>query len=244
MASGNPFFDDLQSKPEIIDLSKNEDILDSESVNDPTQPATKPNLVVSSSVRELLECPVCLNAMYPPIHQCSNGHTLCSGCKPRVQCMYPYYSKLKHELQCSYRPYSCPYAGSECTVVGDIPFLVAHLKDDHKVDMHSGSTFNHRYVKSNPHEVENATWMLTVFSCCGQYFCLHFEAFQHGMAPVYIAFLRFMGDDNEAKNYSYSLEVRDSFDGLIIQRNMALFFSGGDRKELKLRVTGRIWKEE
>jgi E3 ubiquitin-protein ligase SIAH1 len=25
---------------------------------------------------------------------------------------------------------------------------------------------------------------------------------------------------------------------------MALFFSGGDRKELKLRVTGRIWKEQ
>lgn len=108
---------------------------------------------------------------------------------------------------------------------------------------------------------------LQVFSCFGQYFCLHFEAFQLGMAPVYIAFLRFMGDDNEAKNYNYSLEVggngrkmiwqgvprsirdghrkvRDSFDGLIIQRNMALFFSGGDRKELKLRVTGRIWKEQ
>jgi len=109
--------------------------------------------------------------------------------------------------------------------------------------------------------------ILQVFSCFGQYFCLHFEAFQLGMAPVYIAFLRFMGDDAEAKNYSYSLEVggngrkmtwqgvprsirdshrkvRDSYDGLIIQRNMALFFSGGDRKELKLRVTGRIWKEQ
>lgn len=106
-----------------------------------------------------------------------------------------------------------------------------------------------------------------VFNCFGQHFCLHFEAFQLGMAPVYMAFLRFMGDDNEAKNFSYSLEVgangrkliwqgvprsirdshrkvRDSHDGLIIQRNMALFFSGGDRKELKLRVTGRIWKEQ
>lgn len=106
-----------------------------------------------------------------------------------------------------------------------------------------------------------------VFHCFGQYFCLHFEAFQLGMAPVYMAFLRFMGDENEARNYSYSLEVgangrkliwegtprsirdshrkvRDSHDGLIIQRNMALFFSGGDRKELKLRVTGRIWKEQ
>uniref|UniRef100_A0A453S8T3 RING-type E3 ubiquitin transferase n=1 Tax=Aegilops tauschii subsp. strangulata TaxID=200361 RepID=A0A453S8T3_AEGTS len=181
--------------------------------------------------------------------------------------IFPYYSKLKHESQCNFRPYSCPYAGSECSVVGDIPFLVSHLRDDHKVDMHSGCTFNHRYVKSNPREVENATWMLTVFHCFGQYFCLHFEAFQLGMAPVYMAFLRFMGDENDARNYSYSLEVgangrkmiwegtprsirdshrkvRDSHDGLIIQRNMALFFSGGERKELKLRVTGRIWKEQ
>ncbi|KAG2657952.1 hypothetical protein PVAP13_1KG163600 [Panicum virgatum] len=185
------------------------------------------------------------------------------GC-PEV---FPYYSKLKHESQCNFRPYNCPYAGSECSVVGDIPFLVTHLRDDHKVDMHSGCTFNHRYVKSNPREVENATWMLTVFHCFGQYFCLHFEAFQLGMAPVYMAFLRFMGDENDARNYSYSLEVgangrkmiwegtprsirdshrkvRDSHDGLIIQRNMSLFFSGGDRKELKLRVTGRIWKEQ
>ncbi|MBA0685973.1 hypothetical protein Golax_013943, partial [Gossypium laxum] len=181
--------------------------------------------------------------------------------------IFPYYSKLKHEALCNFRPYNCPYAGSECTVVGGIPFLVAHLRDDHKVDMHSGCTFNHRYVKSNPREVENATWMLTVFHCYGQYFCLHFEAFQLGMAPVYMAFLRFMGDEVESRNYSYSLEVggngrkliwegtprsirdshrkvRDSHDGLIIQRNMALFFSGGDRKELKLRVTGRIWKEQ
>ncbi|KAA3454880.1 E3 ubiquitin-protein ligase SINAT5 isoform X2 [Gossypium australe] len=129
----------------------------------------------ATSVHELLECPVCTNSMYPPIHQ--------------------------------------------------------------------------------------------VFHSFGQYFCLHFEAFQLGMAPVYMAFLRFMGDEAEARNYSYSLEVgangrkltwegtprsirdshrkvRDSHDGLIIQRNMALFFSGGDRKELKLRVTGRVWKEQ
>ena len=76
--------------------------------------------------------------------------------------IFPYYSKLKHEAQCTFRPYNCPYAGSECSVTGDIPTLVAHLRDDHKVDMHNGCTFNHRYVKSNPQEVENATWMLTV----------------------------------------------------------------------------------
>jgi hypothetical protein len=76
--------------------------------------------------------------------------------------IFPYYSKLKHEGQCTFRPYNCPYAGSECSVTGDIAWLVAHLRDEHKVDMHNGCTFNHRYVKSNPQEVENATWMLTV----------------------------------------------------------------------------------
>uniref|UniRef100_A0A6P3ZTW1 RING-type E3 ubiquitin transferase n=1 Tax=Ziziphus jujuba TaxID=326968 RepID=A0A6P3ZTW1_ZIZJJ len=258
----------------------------------------------TNDVHELLECPVCMNLMYPPIYQCANGHTLCSSCKGRVynscptcrlelgniRCLalekiaeslelpcryqilgcneiFPYYSKLKHEKSCKCRPYNCPYAGAECPVTGDISFLVMHLQNDHKVDMHDGSTFNHRYVKSNPEEFENATWTLTVFNCFGRQFCLHFEAFQIGKAPVYMAFLRFMGDDQEAKQFSYSLEVggngrrlmwqgtprsirdshrkvRDSQDGLIIQRNLALFFSGGNRQELKLKVAGRIWKEQ
>ncbi|PKA45739.1 E3 ubiquitin-protein ligase SINAT3 [Apostasia shenzhenica] len=254
--------------------------------------APPPGISPATSIHELLECP-CHNG-HTLCSTCKTRvHNRCPTCRQElgdIRCLalekvaeslelpckysslgcsgiFPYYSKLKHESQCNFRPYNCPYAGSECSVTGDIPFLVAHLRDDHKVDMHTGCTFNHRYVKSNPREVENATWMLTVFHCFGQYFCLHFEAFQLGMAPVYMAFVRFMGDENEARSYSYSLEVgangrkliwegtprsirdshrkvRDSHDGLIIQRNMALFFSGGDRKELKLRVTGRIWKEQ
>lgn len=70
MASGNPFFDDMRTKSEVIDPPQSEDMLViDESVNDAGQNALKPNATVSSSVRELLECPVCLNAMYPPIHQ-------------------------------------------------------------------------------------------------------------------------------------------------------------------------------
>ncbi|KAK7243374.1 hypothetical protein RIF29_38168 [Crotalaria pallida] len=297
------FDDDIRSIPSVDSPQMEESIDVNELLNDPMHTALKFNGTITSTIRELLKCPVCLNAMYSPIYQCSNGHTVCSSCKPRIhdrcptcrhelgniRCLaleklaaslivpckyqgfgckgiYLYHNRIKHESQCPHRPYNCPYAGSECTVLGDIPSLVAHLKDDHKVDVHNGCTFHHRYAKSNPQEVENATWMLTLFSCFGQYFCLHFEAFQLGTAPVYIAFLQFMGDDNEAKNYSYSLEVcgdgkkmiwegvpksirdnhrkvRDSLDGLIIQRKMALRFSGGDQKELKLRVTGRIWKE-
>lgn len=69
MASGNLFLDDLQNKGEVIDHPQNEDIMDCESLNIPTQAAVKPNGIVSGSVRELLECPVCCNSMYPPILQ-------------------------------------------------------------------------------------------------------------------------------------------------------------------------------
>lgn len=69
MTSANPYFDDIRNKPEVIDPPQDDDMMDvSESVSDPARSGGKPN-VVSSSVRELLECPVCLNAMYPPIHQ-------------------------------------------------------------------------------------------------------------------------------------------------------------------------------
>ncbi|KAI4979481.1 hypothetical protein ZWY2020_016234 [Hordeum vulgare] len=139
--------------------------------------------------------------------QCPNGHTICSSCKHRVDnhcptcrqelgnirclalekvaesiqlpCKYqslgcteihPYQNKLKHEEICRFRPYSCPYAGSECLIAGD-------------VDLHEGCTFNHRHV----------------FKCFGQHFCLHFEAFLLGMSPVCMAFLRFMGEESEAR---------------------------------------------
>lgn len=70
MASGNSYFDDFLAKSEIIDTANSDDMTDvTEYANDPAHIARKPSLAVSSSVRELLECPVCLNAMYPPIHQ-------------------------------------------------------------------------------------------------------------------------------------------------------------------------------
>jgi len=60
----------IRNKPEVIDPPQNKDMTDIvECVNSPAKTALKPNVTVSSSVHELLECPVCLNAMYPPIHQ-------------------------------------------------------------------------------------------------------------------------------------------------------------------------------
>ncbi|XP_076899726.1 putative E3 ubiquitin-protein ligase SINAT1 [Bidens hawaiensis] len=121
--------------------------------------------------------------------------------------IFPYYSKLKHEQKCRFRPYKCPYARSKCTVTGDVPKLLDHLSNDHCVVMQDGCTFKHWYATPNPREDENATWPLIVFNCFGRQFCLHFEACRLGTAPVYISFLLFMGEDTKAKSFSYSLEV-------------------------------------
>lgn len=82
MGSVNLYLDDVRENvPEVIDLPQNDDMLEvNELVNDSiTQAAPKQNLTVASSVRELLECPVCLNAMYPPIHQVCHNPMLSSS---------------------------------------------------------------------------------------------------------------------------------------------------------------------
>lgn len=87
-------------------------------------------------------------------------------------------------------------------MIGDIPYLVAHLKDDHKVDMHNGSTFNHRYVKSNPHEVENATWMLTVHTFImiypGPYSFMHILPVSGGEVVLLIILFALLSEERRA----------------------------------------------
>jgi E3 ubiquitin-protein ligase SIAH1 len=58
------------SHAEVIYPPKNEEMLDvTELVGDHIHHSPKPNVTSYGNVRDLLECPVCLSAMYPPIHQ-------------------------------------------------------------------------------------------------------------------------------------------------------------------------------
>lgn len=76
MAPDATYYDEVRVNPEVIDPPKNEDMVEvSEQINDHAQLSAKSNLADASSVRELLECPVCLNAMYPPIHQVLQIHS-------------------------------------------------------------------------------------------------------------------------------------------------------------------------
>ena len=61
------YLDDIDV--EFIDPPKNEMLDVAELVGDVTEHSRKPNVIVSTNVRELLECPVCLVHMYPLIHQ-------------------------------------------------------------------------------------------------------------------------------------------------------------------------------
>ncbi|CDP17668.1 unnamed protein product [Coffea canephora] len=253
----------------------------------------------NSVLHNLLDCPVCMNTMFPPIRQCSNGHALCSNCKSRVNrcpicrdelgnirclgleklgeslewpCKYlnvgcrdllPYGNVINHELTCKFRPYNCPAVGVACPITGDVSFLVNHLKNDHHDNVFNSCTFNNLYTESDPEEVLNNSWKIAVYDCFGYQFCLCFEVFMWGSSQVYIAYMRFMGEPEDAKRFGYRLEVcssgkslswrsiprsirepsirvRESLDGLIIRRDLALFFSDGDKKQLKLAISGYI----
>ncbi|GJZ53943.1 E3 ubiquitin protein ligase SINAT2-like protein [Tanacetum coccineum] len=171
-------------------------------------------------------------------------------------------------------PYECPHSGSKCSVIGNISELVKHLEDDHNVRetrFHSqpddGYEFihNHNHNQSRSGDLQNPPGMFAVLNCYGQRFCYHFELFLFGTAPCYIVFLRFMGEDTEAKKFRYSFKVskngrdltwqgvpssiRDSHhkvcdiqDGLVIPRNLILLFLDESEQKLKLRLEGRIWK--
>ncbi|PNX72708.1 E3 ubiquitin-protein ligase sinat5-like protein [Trifolium pratense] len=68
MALSNPLFDAIRSNSDVDPPQIEESIDVGELINDPAQTAPKPAEILSS-VRDLLDCPVCLNPMYPPIHQ-------------------------------------------------------------------------------------------------------------------------------------------------------------------------------
>ncbi|CAG2064205.1 unnamed protein product, partial [Timema podura] len=38
---------------------------------------------IRESILERLKCRVCLELMQSPVHQCSNGHSICPSCYPQ-----------------------------------------------------------------------------------------------------------------------------------------------------------------
>lgn len=45
---------------------------------------TRSGTTSQSALLELLECPVCMDIMSPPLLQCTNGHMLCNDCRGKI----------------------------------------------------------------------------------------------------------------------------------------------------------------
>ncbi|PWA41771.1 hypothetical protein CTI12_AA549280 [Artemisia annua] len=173
--------------------------------------------LVLNNVSELLECPVCLTIMSAPIYQCPNGHTLCSMCKFRVKNCCPICCTYMGSIRCLALekvakplevPYECPLEVRGCKVTGNIPELITHIKNAHAImhdGMHDGSRIAIDFVEPLPRS--NWTWRLNVYKCYGCYFCFYLKRFTSGNATGDVAYIRFMGEENEAKIFSYSLEI-------------------------------------
>ncbi|KAJ9681163.1 hypothetical protein PVL29_020179 [Vitis rotundifolia] len=174
----------------------------------------------------------------------------------------PYYTKLMHEDSCNFRPYSCPWPGFLCSAVGDIPLLVSHLTDYHKAVMFNSCYFELGFLNDLPKHL-GCRWVVAIINCYGKYFCVHTGAFFTASTPISVVFLSLIGNQAEACNYSYSLEIGgngrkltfegiprsireserslESADSLIVPGGM-VHSLGGEKRQPKLEIRGRIRK--
>ncbi|PWA60210.1 hypothetical protein CTI12_AA384200 [Artemisia annua] len=213
-----------------------------------------------------------LDGLVIPPNLFSNGddHKLKLQVKGRLWVdLTDYTEKFRSEEEAFVVRASHGFVQKPLSITSKNPELLSHLKDDRDDIMHYGSWLKRRYVILNACDVENDRWMLTVFNCYGEQFCLHLDAFHLGVNTFYILFLRLVGEDIEAKKFKYSLQVDtenggvlmwqgvprsihenihpkvcDGLDGVVIPPFLARFLSRANEKELSFQVMVRIWKQE
>ncbi|XP_021927126.1 uncharacterized protein LOC110833399 isoform X2 [Zootermopsis nevadensis] len=116
-----------------------------------------------------LECPVCLQYMKSPISMCQNGHSICNGCRSKLNncfyCRQPFLKVRNLALENlstvllppgliskisdpSHKSYKCPFAtisNEDCSWVGSLPDMRGHIKIIHtggEDTQESGGRFN------------------------------------------------------------------------------------------------------
>ncbi|KAF4371122.1 hypothetical protein F8388_020849 [Cannabis sativa] len=186
-------------------------------------------------LEELIECPVCKSVMYPPIQQCSNGHPLCSRCKSfvnrcptcrralgNIRCLVLEQMAESFQLSCAYELFGCnakfPYpnglkheknaniAYSIVLILSNISSLLNHLKSHHKVPIYHGQIYMVTYVGFHIRPPIPA-WKMIVLRCFESFFACfrQVELFRRGLC--YMAFVQFMGDDDEATRFTFKMCV-------------------------------------
>jgi len=242
-----------------------------ESMMPPIFQCSEGHLICNVCRPKITKCPTCRkelgNIRNRALEQCVAKVLLpcsfaCNGCPEKIRVR----DMKKHLEVCKYRSYACPRSRSKCSWEGPIDSISDHLVNRHKMKVVETSEIDETY--SNPQGIANAVWEGPILKCHGHEFILHFEQRQTGQ---FCAFLRFIGAKKDANRFAYSIRVErhgrsltwtgvprsiltsvksveDVQDCLVLNRDMALFFSKSEKgpnetrdlRDLRLRLVGKI----
>ncbi|CAH0549431.1 unnamed protein product [Brassicogethes aeneus] len=79
---------------------------------------------IDENMLKLLECPICMSVMRPPIYQCNRGHSICNKCRENVKACPTCREALSNvrnyglETFTSKLKYPCKFKKSGCKVTG------------------------------------------------------------------------------------------------------------------------------
>ena len=108
---------------------------------------------LSRALDEVLECPVCMQYMVPPIKMCTNGHNICSKCKENVRCCptcraeFSGTRNVALEHIARRQKYTCDNRQRGCLEL----FSIEHIAEHHAVCVYGK-------IKCPLHSMEKCSW--------------------------------------------------------------------------------------
>jgi len=91
-------------------------------------------LISQPQILRIIECPVCKEVPFPPIYQCTTGHSICKSCKPKLKecplCKSQFSDARNKwvEDMLSASTYSCAYKDDGCQLEAVGELLCDHIK--------------------------------------------------------------------------------------------------------------------
>ncbi|PSN30707.1 hypothetical protein C0J52_25399 [Blattella germanica] len=202
----------------------------------------------------LLECPVCMEYMGPPIHQCRRGHLVCSSCKPKLPSCPTCRSRFtesrnlamekvsidEHEANCVFRSFRCTMV-PPCEWRGRQNDILGHVKQVHPSSLLLGPDHVLEMRLGDFTEQSSQNWFV---SALGELFRVNLGAVRGGRVQVFGCVL-YLGPASHAPLFQYTLMVGPT-EGDVARRKMtysrathcyvercSIYYSAGDSFHLR-----------
>lgn len=182
---------------------------------------------LSKSLANLLECPVCLEIMVPPIIQCLNGHNICSSCKPRLnlcptcrvdlaitsrnvaleniaETFVDNHGKVKSSGSSQHRKYECLAGKAKgCTWKGRRSELWTHVRQHH-ADQAMFWRKESQLFHVAKHDFNASGFSTHLISFFDELFWYHFR--QDSSKDKWCQAVQYIGAKNKASKFRYTLQ--------------------------------------